>query len=182
MLRYRPGGYHPVVIGDTLKAGRYKIYHKLGYGGFSTVWVARDSTYVILLLTIFFFNVLTACRLEQWVSVKIMTADMTNKSRELHNLQTLAEHSKGSPGAERIVQLLDNFLLDGPNGCHQCLVFELLGPTVYKIVTDYAEDGDRLDVESIIKISTQLLQGVAFMHGAGYAHGGTVKYSFLPSN
>ncbi|MCJ1263439.1 hypothetical protein MMC22_003309 [Lobaria immixta] len=153
VLRYRPGGYHPVAIGDTLKAGRYKIYHKLGCGGFSTVWVARDNT------------------LEQWVSVKIMTADMTNKSRELQNLQTLAEHSKGSLGAERIVQLLDNFLHDGPNGCHQCLVFELLGPDVYRIVTDYAEDGDRLEVETIFKISTQLLEGMAFMHDAGYAHG-----------
>lgn len=116
------------------------------------------------------------------MSVKIMTADMTNQSRELHNLQTLAEHSKGSLGAEHIVQLLDNFLHDGPNGCHQCLVFELLGPTVNMFVTDYSEDGDRLDVDTIFKISTQLLQGVAFMHNAGYAHGGIVNHSFLPSS
>jgi serine/threonine-protein kinase SRPK3 len=54
VLNYRPGGYHPVVLGDTLKDGRYKIYHKLGYGGFSTVWVARDSKYVISLLIICF--------------------------------------------------------------------------------------------------------------------------------
>jgi len=36
-LDYRPGGYHPVALGDTLKDGRYKIYHKLGHGSFSTV-------------------------------------------------------------------------------------------------------------------------------------------------
>jgi serine/threonine-protein kinase SRPK3 len=54
VLNYRPGGYHPVVLGDTLKDGRYKIHHKLGYGGFSTVWVARDSKYVVTLLTIAF--------------------------------------------------------------------------------------------------------------------------------
>src|SRR5271155_733647 len=79
--------------------------------------------------------VLTACRLEQWVSVKIIIADRTNQSRELHNLRALAEHSKG--GSEHIVQLLDDFLHEGPNGCHQCLVFELLGPTVSIYVDDY---------------------------------------------
>ena len=55
VLNYRPGGYHPVALGDTLKNGRYKIYHKLGYGGFSTVWVARDSKYLVKLLTIRFY-------------------------------------------------------------------------------------------------------------------------------
>ena len=53
-LDYRPGGFHPVALGDPLKGGRYKIYHKLGYGGFSTVWVARDYMYVVVLLTIYF--------------------------------------------------------------------------------------------------------------------------------
>lgn len=41
--RYRPGGYHPVVVGDTFKDGRYMIYNKLGYGGYSTVWLAHDK-------------------------------------------------------------------------------------------------------------------------------------------
>jgi hypothetical protein len=54
VLNYRPGGYHPVALGDTLKDGRYKIHHKLGYGGFSTVWVARDNKYVVALLIICF--------------------------------------------------------------------------------------------------------------------------------
>lgn len=40
--RYRKGGYHPIGLGDLLKDGRYKILHKLGWGGYSTVWAARD--------------------------------------------------------------------------------------------------------------------------------------------
>lgn len=54
VLNYRAGGYHPIVLGDTLKEGRYKIHHGLGYGSFSTVWFARDSEYVVVLLTICF--------------------------------------------------------------------------------------------------------------------------------
>ena len=43
---YRPGGFHPVCLGDTFKDGRYKIYDKLGWGGFSTVWLAKDTMYI----------------------------------------------------------------------------------------------------------------------------------------
>lgn len=43
--RYQKGGYHPVHIGDLLNNGRYKILHKLGWGGYSTVWAARDQRY-----------------------------------------------------------------------------------------------------------------------------------------
>lgn len=39
---YRPGGYHPAMIGDTLH-DRYIIADKLGFGGYSTVWLARDT-------------------------------------------------------------------------------------------------------------------------------------------
>lgn len=41
--RYQRGGYHPVHLGDYLNNGRYKILHKLGWGGYSSVWVARDT-------------------------------------------------------------------------------------------------------------------------------------------
>ena len=39
--RYRPGGYHPVHLGDVY-CKRYKVIHKLGFGTYSTVWLARD--------------------------------------------------------------------------------------------------------------------------------------------
>lgn len=43
LSRYKKGGYHPVVLGEFLKAGRYKVLHKLGWGGYSTVWAAKDQ-------------------------------------------------------------------------------------------------------------------------------------------
>lgn len=45
--RYRPGGFHPVALGNTFNQGRYTVVHKLGYGGFSTVWVAYDDVLVL---------------------------------------------------------------------------------------------------------------------------------------
>ena len=35
-------------IGDVFANGRYKILHKLGFGGSSTIWLARDSVSGIL--------------------------------------------------------------------------------------------------------------------------------------
>lgn len=54
---YRPGGFHPIHLYDTLQDNRYTILHKLGYGGFSTVWLARDKAR------------------NQFVSLKILTAE-----------------------------------------------------------------------------------------------------------
>lgn len=40
---YRRGGYHAVRVGDTYKNGSYVIQSKLGWGHFSTVWLAWDT-------------------------------------------------------------------------------------------------------------------------------------------
>lgn len=177
VLNYRPGGYHPVALGDSLKDGRYKIRHKLGFGDFSTVWAARDSKYVVALLESFSQTILTAYRLDQWVSIKIITAERTNQSHELQNLRALAKLTEGGLASQYIVDLLDDFLHEGPNGCHQCLVFELLGPTANMEMEDLHDIGERLDPENLLRISAQLLQGLAFMHKAGFTHGGMVNYS-----
>ena len=47
---YKKGGYHPVYVGEVLN-GRYVILQKLGWGHFSTVWLARDmkfDTYIAI--------------------------------------------------------------------------------------------------------------------------------------
>jgi serine/threonine-protein kinase SRPK3 len=40
---YCKGGYHPVEPGQVYKDGRYTVVRKLGWGHFSTVWLARDN-------------------------------------------------------------------------------------------------------------------------------------------
>ena len=61
---YCQGGYHPVHIGDTFSDSRYTTVFKLGWGLFSTVWLAKDAKYAFfffpsLFLTIFSFFFLT---------------------------------------------------------------------------------------------------------------------------
>ncbi|KKZ57827.1 hypothetical protein EMCG_05578 [[Emmonsia] crescens] len=40
--RYRPGGYHPLTLGDIIQS-RYRVVHKLGYGAYSIIWLCRDD-------------------------------------------------------------------------------------------------------------------------------------------
>lgn len=40
---YVKGGYHPVKIGDAFSDDRYVVVRKLGWGHFSTVWLAKDT-------------------------------------------------------------------------------------------------------------------------------------------
>ena len=44
---YRPGGYHPLHLGDSLLDGRYLVLRKLGHGSYSTAWLARDQRYAL---------------------------------------------------------------------------------------------------------------------------------------
>ncbi|KAE8321531.1 kinase-like domain-containing protein [Aspergillus sergii] len=96
--KYKPGGYHPIMIEDMLH-GRYHIVDKLGFGGYSTVWLARDT------------------RLEQYVAVKVCIAG--SKLREANILRALSPSSP-YPGSNSIPVLLDEFELNGPNGNHSC--------------------------------------------------------------
>lgn len=39
---YGPGGFHRINVGDKLDDQRYTVLRKLGYGEYSTVWLAHD--------------------------------------------------------------------------------------------------------------------------------------------
>ena len=116
------------------------------------------------------------CRRRMWVSIKIMTADATSSSRELRNYQSLvAKCGEQGPGSQTIVRLFDHFVHSGPNGTHQCLVFELLGPTLGMVVEEIASYDDsecRFAPETGFRISGQMLKAIAFIHEAGFGHGG----------
>ena len=48
LQRYRQGGYHPTHLSDEFNGGRYKILHKLGWGGYATIWLAKDFVSVTI--------------------------------------------------------------------------------------------------------------------------------------
>lgn len=125
-----------------------------------------------------------------WVSLEIVvaSADSSSRSRELQNLQLLEKKCTGNLSSKYIIQFLDIFSHQGPNGVHQCLVFELLGPPVEWVLMDYSAYADhtgyteRLESDTILRVSRQLLECIEFIHSAGLGHGGNALfYSLWPS-
>ncbi|KAH7311452.1 kinase-like domain-containing protein [Stachybotrys elegans] len=149
--RYRPGGYHPVLLGDVLHHGRYKIIHKMGWGGYATTWAAKDQ------------------KTPRYVALKISVAEIAHR-REVQVLRGISGLPNSQPGASNSCKLLDHFNLDGPNGLHDCLVLELLGPSVSDIVEWCCKD-DRLSADLAKSISRQALQGLDFIARNGIVHG-----------
>ncbi|KAJ5312696.1 hypothetical protein N7508_003526 [Penicillium antarcticum] len=62
--------------------------------------------------------------------------------------------------SDYVVQLLDAFSHKGPNGVHQCLVLELLCPSIDKVLSDYYESHDKLHPETVLRIPMQLLKAI----------------------
>lgn len=168
--RYRPGGYHPVNLGDTFKDNRYEVHHKLGWGSF--LLYGLHMTKSTRMNSFSCLPPLILPRQKIWVSLKIKTADSSLESREHDCMQVLQKNCQGNLSSKYIVQLLDFFLHHGPNGTHQCLVFELLGPPVHKVLREYDDSQERLETDIILRMSRQLLESIDFIHSVGIGHGG----------
>ena len=152
----RSGGYHPIHLGDTFKEGRYRVLHKLGYGGFSTVWLALDKNQDAL------------------VSLKVLTAEASRQSTELNILQHLSNQAQGNPWRRNVISSLDRFSFKGPNGTHLCYVSQLGGPSISAMTHSPGEvtGTRRLRAPLARRLAQQLAGTVSLMHEVEVVHGG----------
>jgi len=152
--KYEDGGFHPVKLMDKFKHGRYVVVHKLGFGGFSTVWLARDT------------------QQNRYVALKLTTARSAMELREVAVQRYLFRYPSTNIEVSRI---LDRFAFTGPNGRHICLVFDVYGPSLdilsnqlYKLRPDIAR-----------ALSRQIATSLAQMHEQDVAFGDLSIYNIL---
>uniref|UniRef100_A0A672K849 non-specific serine/threonine protein kinase n=1 Tax=Sinocyclocheilus grahami TaxID=75366 RepID=A0A672K849_SINGR len=143
---YCKGGYHHVKIGDLLN-GKYHVIRKLGWGHFSTVWLAWDI------------------HGKRFVAMKVVkSAEHYTETAldEIKLLRSVRNTDPDDPNREMVVQLLDDFKISGVNGTHVCMVFEVLGHHLLKWIIKSNYQGLPLPcVKSIIR---QVLQGLDYLH------------------
>lgn len=79
------------------------------------------------------------------------------------------------------MMMKDSFEISGPNGRHECLVLELLGPSVADYLDAHSYD-ERLPGVLAKRVVKQTLLGLAFLHERGIAHGGMfmLQYPSFP--
>ena len=156
---YRPGGYHPILLGDSLgptgNKDRFKVVHKLGHGGFSTVWLCRDNDS------------------GKWRAVKVLAAAVSNA--DCPDLKSIDRFKGIEPKVleeNHITLPLESFWMYGPNGRHLCLVLPFLGAPLDNLYHNYGHCP-----ELIKDVSFQLTKSVEFLHSHGICHG-----DFRPAN
>lgn len=86
--RYCVGGYHPVKLGDIFNKGKYEIISKLGYGVYSTVWLAFDRQYAAMGKKLFLVANASS-RVKQHVALKILTADSFGQEKDTFEIDIL---------------------------------------------------------------------------------------------
>ncbi|KAJ5146536.1 CMGC/SRPK protein kinase [Penicillium bovifimosum] len=152
---YCPGGYHPLTIGDALNGGRYQLVDKLGYGGYSTIWLARDL------------------RMDRYVALKAITADASSSTPEASLMHYLG-NSPSTPGRGIIPPLLDEFWVTGSNGKHKCIVT----PPAQMSLSDAKEASTccLFPPKVAQSIIAQLIRGVAFLHSNDIVHGADLDF------
>ncbi|CDO69670.1 hypothetical protein BN946_scf184851.g58 [Trametes cinnabarina] len=153
LRRYSPGGYHPVVVGNTFDQDmtlpdnqrRYRILHKLGYGSYATIWLARDQAS------------------NAFVALKVTTAESSRaEMREARMLRQLAGAAEGP--STHILTLCDQFSVQGPNGLHHILATEVVVPLLTVLRPETSPRWRK-------SAARALASGVAHMHASGIKHG-----------
>ena len=155
---YKPGGYHRVQIGERY-LNRYSIIQKLGWGQFSTVWLAKDNatnTYVALKIQKSSFHYTEAAMDEIQILTKV------SKSLEDPRWLSSLEDYEVQMRSSYVVQLLSHFVHKGPNGKHVCMVFEVLGVNLLEIIKLYDFKG--IPIPLVRTIAKQMLMGLDYLH------------------
>ncbi|KAG6262480.1 hypothetical protein E4U48_007259 [Claviceps purpurea] len=146
---YENRDYHPVSLGDTFDSKRYTILRKLGYGRYSTVWLASDS------------------KCQRYVALKLLRVGCYDGPHPIFEREILEKIQKVSrdsshEGRKHILPLIEHFNHRGPNGNHVCLTFDVLGHHLNLQAVNSKHR--RLPVKAVREIVRQLLKGLDFLH------------------
>lgn len=152
---YRHGGFHPTHLSDRYLDGRYEVVHKLGYGTYSTVWLAKDHVEV------------------KFVALKILIACASSESNESKVLRALGSGPSNHHGRNYVPTLFNEFAIDGPNGRHRCIVSEAVGCSVAQ--SKDASTTWKFSANVARAISAQVLLGADYVHSCGIVHGGMLS-------
>ncbi|KAL3088597.1 hypothetical protein niasHT_023215 [Heterodera trifolii] len=147
---YRRGGYHPARIGELFNK-RYMVLRKLGWGQFSTVWMCSDAA--------------TTTESERYVALKIVKSHRDFSDAALDEIKLLKAVRESDPtdaGRQRVVQLLDTFKIIGINGTHICMIFDVAGCNLLKLIIESNYQG--LPMRKVKRITRQVLEGLAYLH------------------
>jgi len=81
---------------------------------------------------------------------------------EIKILKTVRETDPSNPRRHKTVQMLDDFKITGVNGTHICMVFEVLGDNLLKLIRKSNYRG--IPLANVKTITRQVLEGLDYLH------------------
>ncbi|KAI8712248.1 Protein kinase domain-containing protein [Fusarium sp. LHS14.1] len=154
---YRPGGFHPVYIGDVFN-DRYKVLNKIGYGQYSTVWLVKDLQ-------------ASGDGPSVFRALKVLSAICYGQGHDTFEKEILTHLRDGDRdqlGYNYVCHLIEDFEHQGPNGTHTCLVFELMGETLRSFGVWFSEH--MIPPAIMHRFAIQLVLALDFAHEHDVIH------------
>jgi serine/threonine-protein kinase SRPK3 len=168
---YKPGGIHPVSIGDSLDRGRYRLVHKLGNGFDTVTWLARDLRWED-----------GSNSKGPLVAIKILkTSDPSTHSqppkemRVARTFQAVAKDRGREDIRSQLLSIHSSFTETGSNGTHACLVSPVAGPNL-RWLCSFTDGILRPDLAR--KVCRQVAEALSIIHASGYVHRGQYSYAY----
>jgi serine/threonine protein kinase len=174
---YKPGGYHPVKLGEVYNQ-RYVVIKKLGWGHFSTVWMVKDrklskASSAAGTKEKQFFALKVQKSAEHYTEAAIdevalldcvaterkkCEAALLQKKMDTQGItmKDTVEHAK------HVATLHDSFFHTGPNGRHMVMVFSMLGCNLLSVIKAYNYRG--IPIPVVKNMIRGMCMGLDFLH------------------
>jgi len=151
---------YPIEIGQLLNGGRHQVLHRLRHGGFSTVWMAKDTK--------------GAAGHAKAVALKVIANGHTTGTTKSNDGDTEYQMHKliqaGKIDKSHLLLCQDAFTLRGPNANHRVLVLPLAGPGLKSVSVTPEMDVTERPFKHQMPAAQQLLKAVKSLHQAGLVH------------
>jgi serine/threonine protein kinase len=114
----------------------------------------------------------------EYVALKFVVSNPPNKCYEKHVLQWLSLRAPGPshPGRKYVVRFIESFTINGPNGQHDVLVTEVVGPSLAAVQSECYDFsigvGGAFPPLPTTRVARQLLMALDYLRTRRVIHGG----------
>ena len=184
---YRYGGYHDVKIGEKFNK-KYIVKSKLGWGHFSTVWLAEwddsnisnnnsnnsnnisntnsntcDTSTISTEMKDMKIENETERNTKQIGALKVVKSAQKYTETARDEIEILRTISENDPERKcYCLHLLDSFQHRGLNGIHMCILTEVGGSNLLSLIRLYHYNGIPVDITK--EITKQVLIALDYLH------------------
>ena len=150
---YKEGGYLTVTPGKIVH-GRYVLIQKLGWGEFSTVWLAYDTKHATL----------GRGATPAFVAVKVAKCRSSVQEATHYEVSLLRYVEARLPSYAAVTNIIDCFDVQGEFGTHTCMVMPLCGPNLLSIIDRVKGQRGRRSADDVRLVKEIIISVLISLH------------------